>query len=59
MLESDNNRDGLHDNLFFEIEVKLLGTNEVKAVTLLLFFDYKVSVSRPIVIYHSRSYYQL
>uniref|UniRef100_A0A1B6CZK0 Transmembrane protein 231 n=1 Tax=Clastoptera arizonana TaxID=38151 RepID=A0A1B6CZK0_9HEMI len=43
IFENDHNSDGLNDHLYFEVEVKMLGKNEVKSVTLLLLFDYKIS----------------
>lgn len=42
--EEDYNKDGLYDKLFFEVE-GAIGDNEVFEVTIILLFDYKLTVS--------------
>lgn len=42
--EEDFNKDGKYDKLFFEVE-SLVGTKNVFEVTVVLLFDYKLTVS--------------
>ena len=49
--EEDMNRDGILDDLKFQLDMPMADSEEVLGVTLILIFDYKLRVSNTVIMY--------